>query len=102
MKKRTFTINCTSSNYLCKELQHILECFIDTAFPPNASECAQATRSSLQELSYNISISDGNCEVNTRQRPLLKTAINWYFEDITKDDHQYQALLNFIAKKKNQ
>ncbi len=100
MKKRTFTINCVNDNDCCKELQHILACFINTAFPPNGSECAQATRSSLEELSHKIAANKPNCEINTRQRPLLKTAINWYFEEVTHNDSQHHALLNLISKKK--
>lgn len=102
MKKRTFTIDCssTSSNSSCFELQRILIQFIDTAFPPNGSDCAQATRSSLLELTEVIKNSTDDCTINTRLRPLLKTAITWYFEDIESNTEKQQALLTLIAKKK--
>lgn len=102
MKKRTFSIDCSTKKELCQVLHHLLTQFIDTAFPPNGSECAQATRSSLHELSLQIMESDGHCEISTRQRPLLKTAIRWYFLEIEVGNNaQETALLRLIAKRKN-
>ena len=100
MRKRTFTIDCLTNKTLCLKLQSILENFIDRAFPPNGSECAQATRASLQAFNSKIATSEDNCEINTRQRPLLKTAINWYYEEVSQNEAQHQALLSLIAKKK--
>ena len=105
MKKRTFSIDCSSNDKLCQELHNLLTLFINTAFPPLGSECSQATRESLLELNARIANNKENCEVNTRQRPLLKTAISWYFEEIKKsefkkDKSKQQQLLQLISKKK--
>lgn len=98
MKKRTFFIDCATENEQCQMLYKLLILFIDAAFPPNGSECAQATRASLLALSSYIKASDGTCEISTRQRPLLKTAIRWYFEEIESNNQQQQALLLLIKK----
>jgi hypothetical protein len=100
MKKRTFFIDCAAENEQCQMLYKLLTLFIDTAFPPNGSECAQATRASLLVLSAYIKASDGVCEISTRQRPLLKTAIRWYFEDVESNYNQQQALLLLVKKKR--
>lgn len=100
MKKRTFRIDCTNSK-LCQKLHKILALFINNAFPSNGSDCAQATRDSLLELSEKIKSSSESHEINKRQRPLLKTAITWYFEEVeVSDTDQQQALLLLIAKRK--
>ncbi len=100
MKKRTFSIDCANSE-LCQKLYKILALFINNAFPPSGSDCAQATRDSLLELSEKIKNSSENCEINKRQRPLLKTAIVWYFEEVeVSDTDQQQTLLLLIAKRK--
>lgn len=99
MKKRTFSLDCTNRK-LCQKLHKILTLFINNAFPPNGSDCAQATRDSLLELSEKIN-SNENCEINKRQRPLLKTAITWYFEEVEVGDaDQQKSLLLLIAKRK--
>ncbi|HIO93301.1 MAG TPA: hypothetical protein EYG68_10740 [Leucothrix mucor] len=100
MRKRTFIIDCSNSNHLCQELRQILKHFVDTAFPANGSECARATRSSLIDLADKILKTSDLHEISTRQRPLLKTAINWYFEEISQDSTHHQELLALIAKKK--
>lgn len=100
MKKRTFSIDCSNENQYCQELHHLLTFFIDTAFPPFGSECAQATRESLLELTARIANNKGCCEINIRQRPLLKTAITWYFEEIENDNEKQQKLLQLIGKKR--
>lgn len=100
MKKRTFSIDCSNEKEHCQALHHLLTLFINTAFPPFGSECAQATRESLLELNARIANNRGSCEINTRQRPLLKTAISWYFEEIETDKEKQQTLLQFIGKKK--
>ncbi|MCK5918306.1 MAG: hypothetical protein KAG34_07760 [Cocleimonas sp.] len=99
MKKRTFSIDCTN-NKLCPKLHKVLTLFINNAFPPNGSDCAQATRSSLLELSEKIKRDTNSCEISARQRPLLKTAIIWYFDEIEVSNNQRQALLLLIAKQK--
>jgi hypothetical protein len=99
MKKRTFNIDCTHTES-CQKLYKILTLFIHSAFPPNGSDCAQATRESLLGLCDKIKNSGDICEINKRQRPLLKTAITWYFEEIeVSDNSQQQALLLLIAKR---
>lgn len=100
MKKRTFSIDCFNEKKLCQTLNDLLTLFINTAFPPSGSECAQATRESLLELNSRIADYKGNCEINTRQRPLLKTAITWYFEEIEKNVTKQQQLLQLISKKR--
>jgi hypothetical protein len=99
MKKRTFSIDCTNEKKSCQLLHTVLTAFIDIAFPPNGSECAQATRSSLLELSLLIKTSDGLCGISTRQRPLLKTAINWYFEEVAVGNKDQQQVLLLLIKK---
>ncbi|MCK5810706.1 MAG: hypothetical protein KAH00_06425 [Cocleimonas sp.] len=99
MKKRTFNIDCTRKEP-CQKLYKILTLFINTAFPPNGSDCAQATRASLLVLCDKIKNSSHICEMNKRQRPLLKTAITWYFETVeVSENSQQQALLLLIAKR---
>lgn len=101
MKKRTFSIDCSGENRLCEILHNLLTLFINTAFPPFGSECAQATRESLLILNTKIANNKGRCEINTRQRPLLKTAITWYFDEIENNKTKQKKLLQLISKKKN-
>ena len=100
MAKKTFSFNC--ENQHCQQLASILQHYIDAAFPPGGSECAQATREALQAVQQNLSRAENTSivAISIRQRSLLKACINWYFTDVDPDNQQHQQdLLQKIKKR---
>lgn len=97
MKKRTFTFNCADGTG--KALSEVLFSYADAAYPKGGSPCSQATREALETMAHQIRSAD-EISISTRQRPMLKSAINWYFEEVrVTDTSMRQKLLDAIAKK---
>ena len=92
MRKRQLHFNCT--DHACEKLAEVLSTYAHAAFPIGGSECAQATRESLLDMANRM----GNCientfAINARQRPMLKSAINWYFTEVESDNELRDDLL---------
>ncbi len=78
MKKRTFIFDTSegAGGGLSKVLLH----YMDAAYPKGGSDCAAASREALLTLVNKIE-ADENCEISTRQRPILNAAVKWYFKE---------------------
>lgn len=97
MKKRLFHFSC--DDQACKSLAKIISTYAHTAFPIGGSECAQATRESLLDMANRLAIcNDESFALNPRQRPMLKSAINWYFSEVVTDQLQHDNLLNKLKR----
>lgn len=101
MKHKTFVLSC--ADHACQQLAHILQEYAQAAYPPGGSECAQATRESLLQLADTISHAENSAEnhagINSRQRPFLKSAINWYYEDVIDNPEQHALLLDRLKRR---
>lgn len=97
MKKRQLLFSC--SHDACIKLASIISTYAHAAFPVGGSECAQATRESLLDMADRINnCRDDTVAINARQRPMLKSAINWYFADVETDDAQRNDLLERLQR----
>lgn len=80
-----------------KTLAQVLGVYINAAYPPDGSECSQATRSSLMQLVEKIgrkAAQQQTVNLPRRQLPMLRTAVDWYFSEIQKGmDNIRDALL---------
>lgn len=96
MKKRGVAFDTTGG--AGKTLAQVLSVYIKAAYPENASECSQATRSSLLQVVDEIVKQDaGHATVTLKKRqlPMIKSAIEWYFLEVQKDmNHVKDALLS--------
>ena len=63
----------------------VVRTYAETAFPPGGSPCSQASRESLLELAKRIGIAEDHVEVSAGQRPMLKAALKWYFDQFPDD-----------------
>lgn len=76
----------------------VIRSYGDAAFPPGGSVCAQASREALHSIGGNIedhAARDGAL-VSSRQRRLLRSAMNWYFGEIEVIPRQQQVLLKLL------
>ena len=63
----------------------VVRTYAEAAFPPGGSPCSQATRESLLELARRIGSAEDHLEVGAGQRPMLKAALKWYFDQYPDD-----------------
>jgi hypothetical protein len=80
-------------------LTELIRCFAAAAYPPGGSDCAQVARETLLGTAEQIARSDGPAVASTRQRPLLKQAVKWYFSELSPGNRavQEQPLLDLLA-----
>lgn len=97
MKRKTFVLSCGDN--ACALVATILRDYASAAYPPGGSECAQATRESLLQLADTIGNAEDHATINNRQRPFLKSAINWYYEDVTDNPQQHALLLERLKRR---
>ena len=93
MKKRTFVFD--GSEGAAQMLALILKHYADIAFPIGGSECAAASREALQAIAITITQSE-HAEINRRQRPMLKSAVKWFYtqsEFAAPEDAMFEKLL---------
>ncbi len=98
MKKKQFQFPC--DNDACSHLAKVLSTYVYAAFPIGGSECAQATRESLLDMAKRLA----DCKtdkfgINARQRPMLKSAINWYFSEVETDEARQNSLLEALMRR---
>ena len=92
MKKRRLNFSCADN--ACQQLAEIISAYSLAAFPIGGSECAQATRESLLDMASRLSkCEEASSLINTRQIPMLRSAINWYYSEIETDNTQQKTLL---------
>ncbi len=71
-----------------KTLAQVLRVYTNTAYPQNGSECSQATRAALIQLAEQIALAGEESrpvQLQRRQLPTLRTAIEWYFSEVQKE-----------------
>lgn len=93
MRKKTFLFD--GSEGAAEMLVLILTHFIEVAFPLGGSDCAAASRHALQKISNNISQTELS-EVARRQRPILRSAVKWFYTEsvyASPNDPMHELLL---------
>lgn len=98
MKKRTFFFD--GSKGAAQMMVLILKHYADVAFPLGGSDCAAASREALQTIADNIMQSE-IAEINRRQRPMLKSAVKWFYTEsdyAAAQDPLYHRLLSQLEK----
>lgn len=99
MKKRIFIFD--GSEGVAEMMVLILKHYADVAFPLGGSDCAASSREALQQIANKI-IQSEQVEISRRQRPLLKSAVKWFFTDseyAAPDDLMYNRLLSQFQRK---
>lgn len=94
MRKRFVHFKATRDAY--ETLAEVLRSYAHTAYPPGGSECAANSRQLL--LDYATHADNGNLSLTSRQFPMIKAAINWYFSEIEKDLARRDQLLTCFEK----
>ncbi len=83
MKKRTFLFNGEAG--AAKALVNVIQHYAHAAYPVGGSDCAATTRQALLELAEKVE-AEVNIDISTRQRPMLKSAIEWFYTESGKTD----------------
>jgi len=93
MKKRTFKFD--SSSGAGDILSNVLQHYASVAFPMGGSDCAATSRQALLELSAKL-VGENNeadtVEISTRQRPILKSALTWFYEETVLKNNDDEVL----------
>lgn len=97
-KKRTLAIDTTRGQG--EALQKVITTYAHAAYPVGGSDCAAATRQALLDVAGQLLDSE-KVEISARQRPMLKSAVNWYFTEVEKGNSEIQEMLiNQLSRKK--
>jgi len=99
MKKRIFSFD--GSDGATEMLVLILKHYADIAYPLGGSDCAAASREAIHGITNKLIQSD-EAEINRRQRPLLKSAVKWFYtesEYASPEDPMYDNLLEKLSEK---
>jgi len=88
MRKKSLQFDCQvkapetlGNKPLCATLAEVLQHYAYAAYPVGGSECAQASREAVLTLANNFTTCQTILELRPRQRPMLKSAIQWYYTD---------------------
>ena len=100
MKKRIFTFD--GSGGAAQAMHAVLNHYANVAYPQGGSDCAATARQALMEIVDRITQNE-LCEISRRQRPMLKSAVKWFyteseFSDLPGNDSMYQRLLSQLEK----
>jgi hypothetical protein len=71
-----------------KTLGQVLRVYTNAAYPLDGSECSQATRAALIQLAEQIALAGEESrpvQLQRRQLPTLRTAVEWYFSEVQKE-----------------
>jgi hypothetical protein len=82
-----------------EQLAEILRQYAHTAYPPGGSECAATSRETL--LDYAARAADGSLAISSRQLPMIKAAIKWYYAEVESDTETRDKLLGAFQKPGN-
>jgi len=102
MKKRTFKFD--GADGAAEMMVAILNHYANVAFPLGGSDCAAASREALQSIAANMqqAQSEGlEAEINRRQRPMLKSAVTWFYtesEYASPNEVMYDRLISQFQK----
>ena len=98
MKRRTFSFNGEAG--AAEALTNVIRHYAHAAYPIGGSDCAATTRMALIELAEKIT-AEINIDISTRQRPMLKSAIEWFYTESGKtDDPLFINLKSQFERKK--
>ena len=78
MRKRTFFFD--GSDGAAEMLGLILNHYADIAFPKGGSECAAASREAVLSIVAALQQAEF-VELSRRQRPMLRSAVKWFYND---------------------
>ncbi len=94
MRKRTF--NFDGSEGAAAMLGIILHHYADIAFPRGGSECAAASREAVLSIVATLKQAEF-IELSRRQRPMLRSAVKWFYIDseyASPNDPMFLTLTN--------
>ena len=94
MRKRTFFFD--GSDGAAEMLGLILNHYADIAFPKGGSECAAASREAVLSIITTLQQSE-EVELSRRPRPMLKSAVKWFYNDseyASPNDPMYLDLIS--------
>ena len=103
MKKRTFSFD--GSQGKTEMMFSLLNHYANVAYPVGGSDCAAASREALQQIAQHIVKAEAcgeSAELNRRQRPMLKSAVTWFYTDsdyVAPNDPLFQQLLVQFQRK---
>ena len=98
MKRRTFPFNGEAG--VAEALANVIRHYAHAAYPVGGSDCAATTRMALLELAYKVT-AEVNIDISTRQRPMLKSAIEWFYTESGRiDDPLFITLKSQFERKK--
>jgi hypothetical protein len=92
MAARTFAITAGPRGRLL--LSEAIRSFAHAAYPPGGSDCAQVARETLMTTATHIQQGTGEVQVRTRQRVMLRQAVQWYCENLEQLGTVQRAQLN--------
>ncbi|MGV6859113.1 MAG: hypothetical protein ACWA5X_09075 [bacterium] len=103
MAKRTFEFDTTDGQG--DALVEVIEHYVEAAYPPGGSQCAAATREAfmtLKEALKKNSLEGPPVYISTRQRPMLKSAVKWFYTE-SNQTHEplFARLMAALEKKAN-
>lgn len=100
MRKKSLQFDCQAKSPetlggkpLGAILVDVLQHYAYAAYPVGGSECAQASREAVLTLANNFATCQTKLELRPRQRPLLKSAIQWYYTDYNHEPALAEWLL---------
>jgi len=92
VKRRTFAIHAGPLGRTV--LVEAIRCFAQAAYPPGGSDCAQVARETLLNTAGGIAASEnGPAQASTRQRVLLRQAVQWYGDNLVDLDAEQRMKL---------
>ncbi len=97
MKKRTFIFD--GSDGSAEMLVLILKHYTQVAYPQGGSDCAAASREALQSIANKIQQTEYS-EISRRQRPILKSAVKWFYTEsqyASPDDAMFNMLITKLT-----
>jgi len=97
VKKRIFHFD--GSEGAAKMMLGILNHYANAAYPIGGSNCAMASREALWAIAINISRNE-LAEISCRQRPMLKSAVKWFYtesEYASPNDEMYDVLISKLS-----
>lgn len=103
-RKRIFLFD--GADGVAEMLITILNHYANVAYPIGGSECAAASREALQVIANNIHEAEQlseMAEISRRQRPMLKSAVKWFYtqsEYAAPEDQMYKIIDRKLSKRK--
>ncbi len=77
MAGKVVTLDCPPAQAV--QLAEALRTYVEAAYPPGGSPCAQVARETLLDTARQLAAGDGPATIPRRQRHLVRAAIAWYY-----------------------